>query len=76
MSTCTTCGAPLRWVLTSSGKLLPLDLEPVPDGNIAIDPLERFRMVPPEARAASTVPLFKSHFATCPNAGYHRVKKK
>jgi hypothetical protein len=77
MSTaCQSCGARLRWVVTTSGSLMPLDAEPAPDGNIAIEPLERFRMVPLAERAASTVPLFKSHFATCPNATMHRAKKK
>lgn len=35
-STCRSCNAPIRWVLTGDGKRMPLDLEPVETGNVEV----------------------------------------
>lgn len=78
---CTSCGAPIRWVVTKRGRRMPLD----PDQNS-----ERGNVKPctvggetvwavlagnelASARA-NHEELYVSHFATCPNAAAHRTK--
>jgi hypothetical protein len=75
VSACKSCGKPVRWLKTTSGQLLQIDPDPVPDGCILLLPHERCRVVPVEDRAATVAPLFKTHFATCPNAAAHRNKR-
>lgn len=68
---CRSCGAEIVWTITEAGKRMPMDVEPMtirgafeligpilPDGHI-------------QAFAASPK-LYRSHFATCPNAAEHR----
>ena len=63
VSTCRSCGAAIVWAKTTTGKSMPLDAEPVPDGNIVLH----------EGVAYVTgTGDRKSHFATCPNAARHR----
>jgi len=67
MARCRSCGAPIIWALTKSGKPMPVtrrdggnvELEPVSD-----DPSDGFtaRIVPDGCGA------YVSHFATCPQA--------
>lgn len=71
MATCRSCGAEIRWALTvKNGKHIPIDAQPVPDGNIVIE----YRNGGDEARPATDAdrklkrPLYKSHFATCTDA--------
>jgi len=73
MSRCRSCDAPLRWELTESGKRIPLDPEPY-EGN---DPRGLFAIrsgvalaVPPDA--FPNEPVYRSHFATCPQGGLWR----
>jgi hypothetical protein len=75
---CRSCGAEIRWVHTVSGATMPLDYHPVPDGNIVAvlpapegtEPLAR--VLGKDDPRPEGQPLFKSHFATCPNANQHR----
>lgn len=74
-STCRSCGAAIRWTQTNSGKRMPVDAAPHPDGNVYVD----FDSAPPAAAVYApahvpphTVPLYRSHFATCPHATMHR----
>lgn len=70
MSECSSCGAPIRWAMTANGKPMPLDFEPVSNGNVVV---RHGRAIiagmtilePNELR-------YVSHFATCPNAASHR----
>jgi hypothetical protein len=66
----------------SPPKMMPLDVEPVPDGNVVIEPADG--AIPPRARTlkkgeADTLPegtlRYKSHFATCPQAGNWRTRR-
>jgi len=67
MSRCRSCRAPIRWATTETGKNIPLDLEPVPKGNLVLE-AGVVRVVPPgEGR-------YVSHFSTCPNSKKHRQK--
>lgn len=75
---CNSCGAPIRWVETPTGKRMPLDPEPVVGGNIEIgdDGIARvFGKAEADVRAANGDLLHKSHFATCPTASQHRQPK-
>jgi hypothetical protein len=73
VSVCKSCGAQIRWVkMTGSGKSMPLDDTPSPQGTVAVDQgvghvLKGLAIVEYEG------PLFISHFATCPNAAGHRT---
>lgn len=70
--TCSSCGAPIIWCkFATSGKPAPIDAEPVPDGNLVMMPGAKVEA----ARAGADGPLYKSHFATCPNAKAHRKSR-
>lgn len=74
-SKCSTCGAPVAWVLTILGRKMPIDPEPVPDGNLLLqDGIVQVCKVE-KPTDGSQVPLYKSHFATCAHAKLHRVKR-
>jgi hypothetical protein len=74
VSTCKSCGATIRWAVTTNDRSMPLDPEPVPDGNLEIIgtrqglPLVRVA----EAQLFDDGPRYLSHFATCPQAPEHR----
>lgn len=78
MSTCRSCSAPILWARTVNGKKIPLDVEPYAgDDDRGLFVLrERDSIAGPLAIAAwgldGTEPHYRSHFATCPNAGSHR----
>lgn len=67
MATCKSCDAPIIWVQTASGKLMPLDAKP-----------ERRFVLGAAAghgdgtRTAQSAETYTSHFATCPQADQHR----
>ena len=75
MSTCGSCDAPIRWALTVNGKRIPLDAEPVADGNIVlrsgIAHIEKTAALDLDGGGARYV----SHFATCPNSQQHRRRR-
>lgn len=67
---CKSCSAAIVWAKTSAGKLIPIDAAPAADGNIRLwkgpstgEWLALYRPKPPQGE-----PLYKSHFATCPDA--------
>lgn len=73
METCRYCRARIVWARTHAGKLMPLDADPDPDGNVM---LTRREGAGPEATVLGPGdPLFMPegmtrhmpHFATCPN---------
>lgn len=72
---CRSCGASIIWAETAAGKRMPVDVEPSPAGNVALEPRPGL-----DPLATVNEPLFasslrKSHFATCPNAASHRKAK-
>lgn len=76
---CSTCGAEIVWCRTERGKAMPVDADPVPDGNIEIDLLDsgpRARVLPAEPLLVCIEvrhePRYVSHFVTCPQAAQHR----
>lgn len=86
MSTCRGCGAPIRWVRTEHGNLMPIDPDPDPDGNVelvddtgaALDAaaLDRFqRTVTAVVHAQPTLTggdRWMPHHATCPDADQYQ----
>ena len=79
MSACSSCSAPIRWAVTGAGARIPLDPDPVADGNLVIevdtDPPE-VRFVSKARPAPDGAARFVTHFATCPNAASHRKKAR
>lgn len=78
LGSCSSCGARIVWVRTERGKRMPMDPEPyhglesagvfvLRDRYAAEGPLA-IAVAP----AAFDEPLYRSHFATCPNADTHR----
>lgn len=67
---CKSCGAPIRWLTTLRGKQIPIDPEPVPNGNVVIEGNGRARVIGNGAPADG--PLYQSHFASCPSSAQHR----
>lgn len=64
---CRSCGQRIVWVETERGRRMPVDAEPVP-GHFVIT------HGPRNGAVATQVPVYVSHFSTCPNADQHRGK--
>lgn len=72
---CRSCQAPIRWAVTGANrKPIPLDLEPTDDGNV--------ELVDGYAKTWGTshdwpagVDRYRSHYASCPDAGEWRKRK-
>lgn len=81
MSTCRSCGAPILWVKTESGKAMPLDdRPPTENGNVIVRMGPRMGQetahveTAEETAARLKCPVdagrtaYTSHFVTCPHA--------
>jgi hypothetical protein len=66
VSACKACGAAIVWAVTSNGRRMPVDADPIPGPNVRLN-------------ADGTCDVFgllhHSHFATCPNADRFRKAK-
>lgn len=68
------------WAVTPNGQTIPVDVDPVEDGNLFItrqgDVTEAVSCSTNDPRAkrgrAQGWDQYKSHFATCPDADQHR----
>lgn len=71
---CGSCGAPVAWARTATGRGLMVDLDPRPDGNLELTVDEHRRRWAAITRKATTTTTLRyvAHFATCPNADQHR----
>jgi len=75
---CRSCRAPVRWVVTAAnGRRMPLDPDPVKDGNVWIDGMQDGVPLVKVALCADDVPRnvpirYVSHFVTCPDAAEWR----
>lgn len=67
VSTCRSCGAQIEWVHTDTGKRMPVDANPVPDGNVIVDG-DRATVVAQRPLGYDGA-LYTSHFSTCPDPG-------
>lgn len=81
MSTCRSCGAAVQWGrIEPSGKAVPLDPEPQPDGNLIVvrATYDARGNLAPVVRVVKGDPgpdvqRFVSHFVTCPQAELWRA---
>lgn len=79
LAVCKACKGSVIWGETSAGKLMPVNAEPVADGNLRLmygpggGKVLIITGAPPEGSAE---PRFMSHFATCPEAARYRREKK
>ena len=74
-SPCAKCKKPILWARTKRGANLPLDPEPHAKGNILlVREINKATatVLPKEAIAKTSEPLYISHFATCPFAAAFR----
>lgn len=77
MITCFSCGNEIIWARTETGKRMPIDPSPHPEGNLVLYRGEMLPTVRPVSRIVDRkpdTPLYKSHFATCKQASQHRKK--
>ena len=80
-SNCRSCGAQVRWCITDvNRKRMPVDPEPVADGNVWIMRMEQGTPIIGVALQGSGVPAsealrYVSHFVTCPDSASWRNKK-
>jgi hypothetical protein len=82
VTTCRSCGAAIRWLeIRPGGKSMPIDSEPHADGNVLADLNAGMGIVLSNASRAVVLeetpdePLYRSHFATCPDAAAWRSKR-
>ena len=71
LANCRSCHASIIWAKTHAGKAMPVDAEPVANGNIALgigDP-PLLSVNPPDFVKG---PRYVSHFVTCKFAVRHR----
>lgn len=69
VAACRSCDAPIIWAVSTHGKPMPVDAEPVEDGNVELS-MQPGRYVSPVATVVTGPTLFpkprrKAHFATC-----------
>lgn len=88
MAECRSCGASIIWATTVAGRRMPVDAEPLDreppnDGGCFVLlrtngeaplalPLVGLTALSLESATRNKVPLFVSHFSTCPNANEWR----
>lgn len=88
-ATCSSCSAPILWARgVATGRGVPLDLDPVADGNIVIVPasdvpadlaLGRNEVAVHYLRKGDDPgdrPRYVTHFSTCPDATTHRKRSR
>ena len=72
-ATCRSCSAPVKWVRTVAGdKLMPVDPDPVPDGNLEVFQTPggawKARVVAAGQAGLLDDARYVSHFVTCPDS--------
>jgi hypothetical protein len=73
---CKSCGAPIRWAITRSGRRMPLDYDESPTGNVLLFGDESCRVIGADEQfTPSDATRHTSHFATCPQGAAHRRKQ-
>jgi hypothetical protein len=74
VSVCRSCGAPILWAVTEHERRMPLDRDPYtgpePGGLFALrlDGENAPLAIAATPEAFADEPLYRSHFATCPDA--------
>ena len=70
LGTCRACPAKILWAKTERGNSIPLDPDPVPDGNIVVTDAGVAHVL--RATEMATGPRYVSHFVTCPGRAKFR----
>lgn len=66
---CLSCDAPIVFARTITGRTMPVDVEPVPGGNVAVEVRQGFiRATVLTGQVADRDDLRVAHFVTCPDA--------
>lgn len=78
LAACRSCHAPIIWATSKGGTAMPVDAEPVADGNVELT-AQPGQWVGPVAVVLTApslfgLPLRKAHFTTCPEADTWRRK--
>jgi len=75
LSKCRGCGSPIRWEVTKAGKRMPLDADPVSEGNVVVENGVARVLTKKEIQEGGIVgDRFVSHHATCPEVSQFRKK--
>lgn len=85
---CKSCHAEIVWCATTKGHRMPVDPDPVPDGNMIVDgtgvvavghsmqTLDRVIVIGKNDVPLGDPPRYVSHFQTCPDAvGWRRATR-
>lgn len=72
---CRSCRKPVLWAITQKGARIPVDPEPVPNGNIELRDDGNGEIRSTTVKPDPSVRKYVAHFATCPNANNHRRKR-
>ena len=79
MATCKSCGAEIRWIKMASGKVMPVNAEPVTFSGVQpgakgaeLFVQENGKLARGVFKVAGEYTGYISHFATCPAAALHR----
>jgi hypothetical protein len=76
VSHCRSCRARIVWAKTPTGATMPVDASPAADGDHVLYPgPQGWLVLRVHEHADADRPHYKSHFATCPNAGAHRRER-
>ena len=79
LSRCASCNQQIRWIRMKTGKFMPVNPQKIPyiEGRNG-----DYTLVTPEGNIVTGTRVdesekygYISHFATCPNAGYHRKRR-
>lgn len=69
-ATCSSCGAPILWTISPKHQRMPVDPEPVANGNLTL--AAHFDGTVVYSRVEPSEGTHVSHFSTCPDAAEHR----
>jgi hypothetical protein len=80
---CRSCQAPVIWAVSASGRPMPLDPDPRPDGTLILietDPPTALRVGDGSKEAQTAArrqqPRYAAHFASCPDAAKWRRRSR
>jgi hypothetical protein len=69
MSRCRSCQAHIIWAVTDTGRRMPVDPDPDPQGNLTVWATgEGWRVSVITEDWPESRPRFRPHFATCPDS--------
>jgi hypothetical protein len=75
MSVCRSCGAPITWAETKSGRRMPIDADPVEDGGTIMFAADGTTTVPYVIVRPAGEGTHRPHWVTCFNADQHRRRR-